>query len=93
VPLSADDLAAIDAMLLANPETLHAASGLAEFRQRFPRLSLTRCDASDVDAETAFRQYPGLNLYLVDATDHCAHITSDPGRATGIVVARAKASV
>jgi hypothetical protein len=85
--LSEDDFAAIDQMLAAGAN----AAGLADFRQRFPGLSLTRCDAADVDTETPFREYPGLSLFLVDAHDHCWRITSDPARATGIVVARHKA--
>lgn len=89
--LSADELAAIDEIFLPGIPSERTAGAFADLRQRFPRLSLTRCDASDVDAETPFRRYPGFDLYLVDAHEHCAHITSDPERATGIVVARQKA--
>ena len=85
--LSADDLAAIEAMVVDDRNS----GALAGFSQRFPGLSLTRCDASDIDVETPFREYPGLSLFLVDAHDHCWRITSDPARATGIVVARHKA--
>ena len=85
--LSDHDFAAIDSMLAGGAD----ASGLADFRRRFPSLSLTRCDASDVDAETPYREYPEVSLFLVDAHDHCWRITSDPARATGIVVARRKA--
>jgi hypothetical protein len=63
-------------------------SGLVDFRQHFPALTLTRCDAADVDAEIPFREYPGVSLFLVDAHDHCWRITSDPARATGIVLAK-----
>jgi hypothetical protein len=58
----------------------------ARLRSRFPHLSWTRCDASDV-TESPFRSYPGFDLHLVDRTDHCVQITSDPARATGIVLA------
>lgn len=61
-----------------------------EFRQRFPGLTLTRCAASDVDQEVPFRRYPGFDLHLVDRSDHCWHMTADPGRATGIVLATRK---
>jgi hypothetical protein len=88
--LGTDELAAIDDLLAA--ESLCAPDGdaiaRAAFRRRFPNLSLTRCDASDMDAEAPFRVYPGLNLFLVDASDHCWRITSDPAQATGIVLAR-----
>ena len=82
--LETDELAAIDETLAAAPD----ASAFAGLRQRFPCLSLTRCDASDMDTETPFRVYPGLSLYLVDTSDHCWRITADPARATGIVISR-----
>lgn len=90
--LGASELAAIDDLLKAESASTSGgqASALAGFRQRFRGLSLTRCDASDVDSETPFRVYPGLSLFLVDASDHCCRITVDPARATGIVVARHK---
>ncbi len=90
--LGTSELAEIDELLNAESDTSPSrnARGLDGFRVRFPRLSLTRCDASDLDAETPFRVYPGLSLFLVDASDHCWRITSDPARATGIVVARHK---
>jgi hypothetical protein len=52
---------------------------------------LTRCDASDV-AETPFRAYPGFDVHLLDAADHCVQITTDPARATGIVLAKRSAT-
>lgn len=78
---------------LAQLETLlgSAAVGenpLADFRQRFPGLSITRCDASDMGSDEPFRTYPGFNLNLVDGTNHCWRITADPTIATGIVVAQ-----
>jgi hypothetical protein len=86
VAISAEDLSAIDAMLTASPDAL------AGFRQRFPSLSLTRCDATDVDAEVPFRRYSQVSLFLVDASAHCWRMTSDLARATGIVVARHSAA-
>jgi hypothetical protein len=82
--LSTHELVQIDA-LLASPDA--DASVLADLRQRFPALSLTRCDASDVDADQPFRSYPRFNLYLVDGASHCWQLTADPERATGLVVA------
>lgn len=79
---------AISEQALAGIEALLAAGeGTAEFRRRFPGLSLTRCDASDMSGQTPFRRYPKFDLYLVDGRDHCWQITPDPARATGIVVA------
>lgn len=82
--LSADELTQIDQMLSA-PD----ADGqmFAQLRQRFPHLSLTRCDASDV-VEEPYRTYSQFNLHLVDTADHCAHITGDPEVATGLILAK-----
>lgn len=82
--LSESDLARIDALLAA------AGTGgnpLPDFRQNFPGVSLTRCDASDMSGEAAYREYPKYKLYLVDGRDHCWRITDDFSTATGIVLA------
>ena len=59
----------------------------AELRRRFQHLSWTRCDASDL-AEEPFRSYGRFDLHLLDSSDHCAQVTSDPARATGVIVAK-----
>jgi hypothetical protein len=81
--LGTDELTEIERELSAqNVE----ANPLARLRTRFPHLSWTGCDASDV-TETPFRSYPLFDLHLVDRTDHCVRITVDPDQATGIVLA------
>ena len=87
--LTEDQVASIDALLKDQPAE---ASIVTEFRQRFPSYSLTRCDASDMDSEAPFRRYAKFDLYLVDRSDHCWRLTSNPARATGIVLAQRKAS-
>ena len=82
--ITPDDLVRIDD-LLATPAT--GSNPLTDFRGAFPGLSLTRCDASDMSDEQAFREYPAFNLYLVDGRDHCWHITDDMNIDTGVVVA------
>ena len=86
--LSAEELAEIEALLEAPGADGRA---LADLRRRFPHLSLTRCDASDVDSDEPFRTYARFDLYLVDGADHCWRLTSEPERATGLVVAEHKA--
>jgi hypothetical protein len=83
MPLDSAELSEIDTLL-----TLTADPGLAvaALRQRFPRLTVTRCDASDVDVETPFRTLARVSLYLVDSSDHCWRLTTDAARATGLVV-------
>ncbi len=87
--LSSDELSEIDG-LLATPDAGGAA--FASLRARFPHLSLTRCDSSDIDTEEPFRIYPGVALYLVDRASHCWQLTRDPALATGLVIAKRKVS-
>jgi hypothetical protein len=85
--LKPEELADIDALLGAPGAGL---SVLLEIRSRFPGLSLTRCDPSDVDTETPFRSYPRFSLYLVDGAAYCWQLTPDPDRATGLVLVERK---
>jgi hypothetical protein len=82
--LSEQSLAAIEEFLAAAEAD---AAAISELRKRFPGLSLSRRDANDVAYETPFRSFARCNLYLLDGRDHCWKITSDPGSATGFVLA------
>jgi len=81
--LGIDDLTAIGE-LLAAPVVDGAV--FTELRKRFPHLSWTRCDASDV-LEEPFRSYGLIDLHLLDSADHCVRIVTDPAQATGIILA------
>jgi hypothetical protein len=81
--LGADELMEIDRVFSAPEVDVRV---VAVMRQRFPQLSWTKCDASDL-TETPFRSYGRFDIHLIDRTDHCVQITSDPMRASGIVVA------
>jgi hypothetical protein len=81
--LGATDLVEIAAVLDAQAEP---AGAVADLRRRFPALTVTRCDPSDLDLETPFHAGARFSLYLVDSTDHCWRLTSDAARATGLVV-------
>jgi hypothetical protein len=81
--LSAGDIVEIDALLGAadaSPGTL------AALRSRFPKLSLTRADPSDIGVETPFRKYKSFDLYLVDGSRHCWSLTNNPELTTGLVL-------
>jgi len=85
MPVSAEHIAAIEFHLSRD----HADDAdVAALRPCLQGLSLTRCDTSDVDLETAFREYKRYNVYLVDASDHCWTMTIDPARATGVVIGK-----
>jgi hypothetical protein len=81
--LTPENLAKIEA-LLDGPDAND--SVLKDFRQNFPGVSMTRCDASDVEGEKAYKQFPRFTLYLISAVDHCVTMTHDPSMATGIIV-------
>jgi hypothetical protein len=81
--LTSENLAKIEAML-DGPDAND--SVLKDFRQNFPGVSMTRCDASDVEGEHPYKKFPRFTLYLISAVDHCVTMTRDPGMATGIIV-------
>jgi len=82
--VSMDELTEIDRVLSAAAAD---APLVAELRRRFPHLSWTRCDAADVN-EPPFRSHARYDLHLLDSAGHCAQITTDPGCATGIILAK-----
>ena len=59
---------------------------VAGVRHRFPSLTITRCDASDVDTETPVLTVDRFSVFLVDGSDHCWRLTTDAARATGLVL-------
>lgn len=79
--VSAEELAEID-RILSN----EAPVALSDLRSRFPHLSWTKCDASDV-IEPPYRSYRDCDVHLLDGGDHCVQVTAEPSRATGVVLA------
>ena len=84
---SVEEIGEIEGVLCA-PDA--GANVFAALRQRFPHLSWTQCDASDV-TEEPFQTVGLYDLHLVDGAGHCAEITSDPALATGVVLAKRSA--
>lgn len=85
--LSETDITEIEKILAAEDAPVPV---FAELRRLFPALSWTQCDASDV-TEEPFRTVSRFDIHLLDTADHCAHITFDPERATGVILARRSA--
>lgn len=83
--LHAEDMTEIAALLTVS-DTL----SIAELRRRFPSLSVTRCDASDV-SETPYLSAGFYDLHLLDGREHCVKLTNDPAVATGVILAKRKA--
>jgi len=85
--LSAEKLAEIETML-GMPDA--DPSCLQDFRKRFPGVSLTRADQTDVEGEKPYKEFPRFNLYLISAMNHCVSMVRDPAIATGIIVVQNK---
>lgn len=65
-----------------------SAAAVADLRRRLPGVSLSLCDASDVDVARRFRSFPGFDLFLVDGRDQGWRLTSELAEATGLIIAR-----
>jgi len=81
------DLVQIDAILSAALHDAGIGPVITELRHRMPGLVCMGCDASDV-LEEPFRSYASIDLHLIDTRSHCAEMTSDPRRASGVLLAR-----
>src|SRR5271165_3350003 len=66
--VTANDLMEVDKVLSTSNSD---AQVVTELRRRFPHLSWTQCDASDV-IEAPFRSYARFDLHLLDSADHCS---------------------
>lgn len=84
--LTAETIATIERMLGAGQGDASLDAVVADMRVALPELVLLRCDASDV-LEEPFRQYPTVDLHLVDSRNHCTTMTASPDAATGILLA------
>ncbi|HUL13256.1 MAG TPA: hypothetical protein VLU73_13950 [Methylococcaceae bacterium] len=82
--ITADALDQIRTLLEGEGST---AERIANLRNAFPGVSLTRCDASDMDTETPVLETTGFDVYLIDTSEHCARITIQPEAASGLIVA------
>ncbi len=61
---------------------------VAALRLAHPDIHFTLCSDNDIPARlTAAVSRAAFNIYLVDATAHCAKFTTDPEQASGIVFA------
>lgn len=84
MPLTSTDIDTI-ATCLSSSTQLRA--GIAEARSRYPGLSFTCCEATDMASEEPYQVYAAFDLYLVDGSGHCWQLTGDPHTATGILLA------
>lgn len=56
-------------------------------RASFPELAISRCDADDMRGESPFLRVGDFDVYLVDTSNLCWKIISEPTVATGLILA------
>ncbi len=56
-------------------------------REKWPKLHFTYCTEDDIHTGSPIVETDTYSLYLVDSSDHCLALTSDPANATGLVIA------
>ncbi|MBK6744790.1 MAG: hypothetical protein IPG66_18295 [Hydrogenophilales bacterium] len=63
-------------------------AGLEALRQAWPDTHFTLCGDNDVPARLPpALERPGFNLYLINGSEHCLSLTTDPDVAIGVVIA------
>ena len=80
--------AALDNLRAILESDATTAERIASLRQNLLGISLTCCDASDMDAETPAFETADLAVYLIDTSEHCVRLTTNPAAATGLIVAQ-----
>ncbi|MBL4832602.1 MAG: hypothetical protein JKY26_01400 [Pseudomonas sp.] len=60
---------------------------LAELRQRYQGIHMTWAMDDDISGATPFSEGSDFNVYLVDSSEHCSKLTSNPAQASGLVFA------
>jgi hypothetical protein len=86
----------IDAATLDRIADMTQSQGLDEatvqaLRAAWPGMHFSYCMDDDICGVAPVRELRGVNLYLVDAREHCLSLTSDPDVATGLVLAEVEA--
>lgn len=60
---------------------------VSQLRKKFPDRHFTYCTEDDINSGKPVYQADDFMIYLVDANEHCLHLTNDFESATGYVVA------
>lgn len=62
---------------------------LASFKAEHPGLRFFACSEDDIPARLSpWTSADGVEVYLMDATEHCVRLSKDPESACGLVFAR-----
>jgi len=79
--------AELDAILQWVDEKGLSEQVIAELREKFPGKHFTYCMDDDINGGKPYAERDAYAVYLVDSSDHCSCLTSDPESASGIVLA------
>ena len=60
---------------------------LVALRKQYPGKHFTWCMDDDINSDHPVVQREDFAIYLVDSSDHCSKLTSDPASASGYVLA------
>lgn len=64
-------------------------AALANFKAEHPGLRFFACSEDDIPARLSpWVSADGVEVYLMDATEHCVRLSKDPETACGLVFAR-----
>ena len=74
----------IASMLVALPS---GKNPVLDVRASFPELAVSRCAADDMRGESPFLRAGDFDVFLVDTSKLCWHITDEPAAATGLILA------
>ena len=70
-------------------ETTDDGAAMASFKAEYPGLRFFACTEDDIPARLSpWLAAEGVELYLMDATEHCVRLSKDPESACGLVFAR-----
>lgn len=61
--------------------------GLSALKQAFPHIHFTLCADDDIINAKPLYESPQFNVYLVNTGQHCAVLTNDNEKASGLVIA------
>lgn len=60
---------------------------VSRLRACWPDIHFTYCSEDDIHSGKPVEETPAFSIYLVDSSEHCLCLTTDPNTATGLVIA------
>jgi len=68
-----------------------SADVVPKLREQWASIHFTHCLEDELCLEKPVREGDTANVYVVDGSEHCMKITSDPDFATGVLIAELSA--